>query len=311
MTNQERTQQRQTNDHPDWGFLQEVASDAATLDDVREGFPALWTHLQECEECAAAFAELMKLQHEQGHREGHAEEAETRRLVGVVTISAMLVIMLLVGGLLLWQQQSGEAAVNRVYAQVAPAVANIQVQSAGVKGSGFVFDKNGYLLTNYHVIRKAQNDEDIIVQLPGLDRVPSELVGSDTAFDLAVLKVDVSPDRLTAVSFGNSDAVQVGDVAIAIGNPFGLGHSLTVGHISAVRRRLLSNDPDAPPIEDVLQTDASINPGNSGGPLFNASGEVIGVTTRIESPTRGSVGLGFAIPSSTAQRVARDIIQQR
>ncbi len=311
MTNQERTQQHQANDHPDWEFLQEVAGDAATVGDVRESFPALWAHLEECEECAAAFAELMKLQHEQGHREGHTEEAETRRLVGIVTISAMAVILLLAGGLLLWQQQSGETAVNRVYARVAPAVASIQVQSAGIKGSGFVFDKNGYLLTNYHVIRDAKNDEDIVVRLPGLDRVPSKLVGVDTAFDLAVLKVEAPPDRLVAVSLGNSNAVQVGDVAIAIGNPFGLGHTLTVGRISAVGRRLLSNDPDAPPIEGVLQTDASINPGNSGGPLFNTSGEVIGVNTRIESPTGASVGLGFAIPSNTAQQIARDIVQQR
>lgn len=311
MTNQERTQQRQTNGHPDPEFLQAVAGDAATVDEVKGDFAALWDHLQECDECAAAFAELMRLQHEEGHREGHVEEAETRRIVGIMAISAMLVIMLLAGGLLLWQQQSGEVAVNRVYAQVAPAVANIRVQSAGVKGSGFVFDKDGYLLTNYHVIREAQNDQDIVVQLPGLDRAPSKLVGSDTALDLAVLKVDAPPERLTAVSFGNSDAVQVGDVAIAIGNPFGLGHTLTVGRISAVGRRLLTNDPDVPPIEGVLQTDAAINPGNSGGPLFNAGGEVIGVNTRIKSPTGASVGLGFAIPSNTAQQVARDIIQQR
>ncbi len=312
MTNQERTQQqRQANGHPDLEVLQEVADEVATWDDVREGFPALWAHLQECEECAAAFAALMRLQREQGHREGHAEEAGTRRLIGIVAITAILVVVLLAGGFLLWQQQRGEGAVNRVYVQAAPAVANIQVESAGVKGSGFVFDKQGYLLTNYHVIRDAQNDEDLVVQLPGLDHVPSKLVGVNKAFDLAVLKVEPPLDQLMAVSFGNSDAVQVGDIAIAIGNPFGLGHSLTVGRISAIGRRLLTGEPDMPPIESVLQTDASINPGNSGGPLFNANGEVIGVNTQIRSPTGASVGIGFAIPSNTVERVARDIIQQR
>lgn len=252
----------------------------------------------------------MWLQRERGHREGRAEAAEIRRIVGYAVTAVMLVSILLAGGFLLWQQQSGEAPVNQVYAQVAPAVANVQVQSAGVKGSGFVFDRRGYLLTNYHVIRDARNNEDITVKLPGLDRVRSRLVGVDTATDLAVLEVDAPPDRLTAVSFGNSDAVEVGDVAIAIGNPFGLDHTLTVGHISAVGRRLSANDPGAPPIDGVLQTDASINPGNSGGPLLNASGEVIGVNTRIQSPTGASVGIGFAIPSNTAQRLAREIIQQ-
>lgn len=310
MANEEHTQERQAEGHPSLEFMQEAAADAATLDEAREGFPALWAHLQECEECAAAFGELMRLQHERGHHEGHAEEAETRRFIGVVVISTIVVLVLLAGGFVLWQQRGGEAAINRVYTQVAPAVANIEVQSAGVNGSGFVFDKDGYLLTNYHVIKDAQNDQDIVIQMPGLEQAASKLVGTDSAVDLAVLKVDTAPDRLTAVSFGDSDAVQVGDIAIAIGNPFGLGHSLTVGRISAVGRRLLTADPDVPPIEEVLQTDASINPGNSGGPLLNASGEVIGVNTRIKSPTGASVGIGFAIPSNTAQQVARDIIQQ-
>jgi S1-C subfamily serine protease len=311
MADQEHTQKHPADDHPSQELMQQVAADVVTVDEVRDEFPALWAHLEQCEDCAATFWEFMQLQRERGRREGHLEEAQTRRMIGIAAIVAILAVVLLAGGFLLGQQQSGDAAVNRVYVQVAPAVANIEVKSAGVKGSGFVFDKAGYLLTNFHVIKDAQNDQDIVVQLPGLDRSASKLVGSDTATDLAVLKVVDPPGRLTAVGFGNSDAVQVGDVAIAIGNPFGLSHTLTVGHISAVGRRLLTGNPDVPPIESVLQTDASINPGNSGGPLLNASGEVIGVNTQIKSPTGASVGIGFAIPSNTAQRVARDIIQQR
>lgn len=294
--------------HPTHEFLEEVVSKVLTTDEVRKGFPALWAHLQECDECAAAFAELMRLAREEGHREGHVEESETRRAIVMTATASILAIVILAGGFLLWQRQSEEAIVNRIYVTMSPAVANIQVTSAGVTGSGVVFDKNGHVLTNYHVIREAQNDQDIVVQLPGLGQVATRLVGYDIATDLAVLKVDAPPDRLTVASFGDSTTVQVGDLAIAIGNPFGLSHSLTVGHISAVERRFMSNDMYAPDVEGVLQTDAAINPGNSGGPLFNANGQVIGITTRIESPSGGSVGLGFATPSNIALQVAQEII---
>lgn len=187
-------------------------------------------------------------------------------------------------------------------------MASIQVESAGASGSGVVFDRNGYLLTNYHVIKGAQNDQDIRVQLPGHDQVSAKLVGYDIAIDLAVLQVDTPPEHLAAANFGDPNEVQPGDLAVAIGSPFGLSNSLTVGRISAVGRHLRSDDPHAPNIEGVLQTDAAINPGNSGGPLLNAGGQVIGINTRIESPSRGSAGLGFAIPSNTALLVAREII---
>ncbi|MFQ5854960.1 MAG: S1C family serine protease [Anaerolineae bacterium] len=296
--------------HPAYEFMEEVASKALTMEEVGNGFPALWAHLQECEDCLAAFTALLRLAHEEGHREGHSEESETRRVVVMTAVAAVLAIAILAGGFLLWQRQTEEAAVNRVYERMSPTVANIQVKSAGVTGSGVVFDKNGYVITNYHVVDKAQNDKDIVVQLPGVNQVPSGLIGFDLATDLAVLKVDVPPDRLVVANFGNSDLVEVGDLAIAIGNPFGLSYSLTVGHISAVARRFMSNDMYAPDVAGVLQTDAAINPGNSGGPLFNSSGQVIGINTRIESPSGGSVGLGFAIPSNTALVVAREIISQ-
>ncbi|MFQ5342061.1 MAG: S1C family serine protease [Anaerolineae bacterium] len=279
-----------------------------TLEEVQDGFPALWAHLQECDECFAAFTSLLRLAHETGHKEGHSEESESRRAVLWTAVAAVLAIAILAGGFLFWQRQTEETIVNRVYQRMSPAVAHIQVTSAGVTGSGVVFDKDGFVITNYHVISEAQNDEDIAVNLPGLMRVPVHLIGYDVATDLAVLKVDVPPGRLTVAEFGNSEGVTVGDLAIAIGNPFGLSHTLTVGHISAVQRRLMSNDMYAPDVEGVLQTDAAINPGNSGGPLFNSAGQVIGMNTRIESPSGGSVGLGFAIPSNTILQVAREII---
>jgi S1-C subfamily serine protease len=286
--------------------MQEIASKAISTEQVINGFPALWAHLQECEECLAAFTELMRL----AHQEGHSEESETRRAVVMTALASILAIFILVGGFLLWQNQTEETIVNRVYSATSPAVANIQVTSAGVTGSGVVLDTNGHLLTNYHVINQAQNNADIAVQLPGLDPVSAELVGYDIATDLAVLELNAPPERLTAAQFGDSDDVRVGDLAIAIGNPFGLSQSVTVGHISALQRRLMSNDMYAPDVDGVLQTDAAINPGNSGGPLFNARGQVIGINTRIESPSGGSVGLGFAVPSDTALAVAREIIAQ-
>ncbi|MFQ5854952.1 MAG: S1C family serine protease [Anaerolineae bacterium] len=280
------------------------------MEEVSNGFPILWGHLRECEECANAVLELMHLARERGYQERHSDDSEMPQPVVMFGLAGILAVFIAVVGFFLWQPRTPEGSVSRVYQQVAPAVANIQVQPAGTTGSGIVFDRNGYILTNYHVIDAARNDQEIIVQLPGPGQVPLELVGYDTATDLAVLKVDVPPDHLTVANFGDSTRVQAGDLAMAIGNPFGLSQSLTVGHISAVGRRLISDDSYAPEIEGVLQTDAAINPGNSGGPLLNASGQVIGINTRMESPSGGSVGLGFAIPSNTAIQVAQEIIMQ-
>lgn len=297
--------------HPTPEVLQEIAHKAFTTEEVQKGFPALWAHLQECEECLAAFTELLKVAHEEGHREKEAEASEIRRTVMLTAIAGVVAVVLLASGLLLeWQRRTEGSIVNRVYTSMSPAVANIQISSAGVTGSGVVYDKSGYLVTNYHVVREAKDNADIVVQLPGLGQVPAELVGYDIATDLAVLKVDAPPDRLTVAQFDNAGDVKVGDLAIAIGNPFGLSHTLTVGRISALERRLMSDDMYAPDVEGVIQTDAAINPGNSGGPLFNARGLVIGITTRIESPSGGSVGLGFAIPSTTVIEVAQEIIER-
>lgn len=158
-------------------------------------------------------------------------------------------------------------------------------------GSGFVIDPSGYIVTNNHVIADA---DEIYANFNDGSKLKAELVGRDPKTDLALLKV--TPEKpLTAVKFGDSDKMRVGDWVMAIGNPFGLGGTLTVGVVSARNRNINSG-----PYDNFLQTDAAINRGNSGGPLFNMEGEVIGINTAIISPSGGSIGIGFAVPSSTA-----------
>jgi serine protease Do len=168
-------------------------------------------------------------------------------------------------------------------------------------GSGFVIDaQNGYIVTNNHVIRDA---EEIRVTFQDDITIPAELIGTDEKTDLAVLKVKTD-HKLTAVSFGNSDVLRVGDWVVAIGNPFGLGGTVTAGIVSARARDINSG-----PYDDFIQTDASINRGNSGGPMFDLKGQVIGINTAIFSPSGGSVGIGFAIPSALAKPVIDQIIK--
>ncbi|MGY8997413.1 MAG: DegQ family serine endoprotease, partial [Alphaproteobacteria bacterium] len=161
-------------------------------------------------------------------------------------------------------------------------------------GSGFIVDAEGYVVTNNHVIEEA---DKIVVILDDGTELEATLVGTDPKTDIALLKVDAGR-LLPFVGFGNSDVVRVGDWALAIGNPFGFGSSVTAGIISARQRDIRSG-----PYDDFLQTDAPINRGNSGGPLFNMDGEVVGVNTAIYSPSGGSVGIGFAVPSNLVSRV--------
>ncbi len=161
-------------------------------------------------------------------------------------------------------------------------------------GSGFIVDPAGYVVTNNHVIDDAT---DINVTLTTGKSYPAKLIGTDKKTDLALLKIE-SPSALPAVSFGDSDAVRVGDWVMAVGNPFGLGGTVTSGIVSARSRDLNSG-----PFDDFLQIDASINQGNSGGPTFSMAGEVIGINTAIFSPNGGSVGIGFAIPSNLAKPI--------
>ena len=161
-------------------------------------------------------------------------------------------------------------------------------------GSGFIIDSTGYIVTNNHVIAEA---DEITVRLQDDTSLKATLVGRDEKTDLAVLKVETDKP-LPAAKWGNSDETRIGDWVVAIGNPFGLGGSVTAGIVSARQRDINSG-----PYDDFLQTDASINRGNSGGPMFNLHGDVIGVNTAIFSPSGGSVGIGFAIPSALARNV--------
>lgn len=168
-----------------------------------------------------------------------------------------------------------------------------------VFGSGFIVDADGYVVTNSHVV---QGGEEIFVTLMDSTRHPASVVGGDAKSDLALLKIDTDA-QLPALDFGDSAAIRVGSPVIALGNPFGLGHSATMGIISAKGRGIGSG-----PYDNFLQIDAPINPGNSGGPLFNAKGEVIGVNTAIFSPSGGNVGIGFAIPASLVVEIVADLM---
>ncbi len=161
-------------------------------------------------------------------------------------------------------------------------------------GSGFIIDESGFIVTNNHVIAEA---DEITVKLYDNTELKAKIVGRDKSTDLALLKVDAKR-KLPFVTFGDSDNARVGDWIIAIGNPFGLGGSVSAGIISARGRDIYAG-----PFDDFLQTDAAINSGNSGGPMFNTKGQVIGINTAIFSPSGGNVGIGFAVPSSLAEPV--------
>ena len=176
-----------------------------------------------------------------------------------------------------------------------------QAPRASALGSGFIIDaEKGYILTNNHVIKNAEEIKVILHDDTSLD---ATLIGTDTKTDLAVLQVKTDK-KLTATKWGRSNDIRVGSWVLAIGNPFGLGGTVTAGIVSARQR-----DINAGPYDDFIQTDASINRGNSGGPMFNTKGEVIGVNTAIFSPTGGSVGIGFAVPSQLAEPVINQLIK--
>ncbi|HEX9489690.1 MAG TPA: trypsin-like peptidase domain-containing protein, partial [Stellaceae bacterium] len=161
-------------------------------------------------------------------------------------------------------------------------------------GSGFIIDPTGLVVTNNHVIADA---DSITVTLPDDTNLPAEVVGRDAVTDLALLKVNAK-QPLPVIGWGDSNKARVGDWVLAIGDPFGLGGTVTAGILSARAREI-----NAGPYDDFLQTDASINRGNSGGPMFNMAGEVIGINTAIYSPSGGSIGIGFAIPANLARPI--------
>ncbi len=227
-------------------------------------------------------------------------------------------------------QPSGKAmTINEIYERAASGVVRINatdnstsatpglvpgggqlpsVPQQSALGSGFVIDKSGHIVTNYHVVRDAA---EVTVSFSNRDTVKAEVVGSDASTDLAVLRVETAGSALTPLPIGNSDAVRVGDPVVAIGNPFGLDRTVTSGIVSALQR--LIQAPNRFTIDHVIQTDAPINPGNSGGPLINARGQVIGVNTQIETGSgtsaTGNVGIGFAVPSNTVKDVVAQILR--
>ena len=220
--------------------------------------------------------------------------------------------------------RTGQAlTIGEIYKRSAPGVVQITAtgspqvdpfggsESQRALGSGFVFDKAGYIVTNYHVVEGAGS---IRVTFSNNQSINARLVGSDPSTDLAVLKVNMKASALTPLPLGDSDAVEVGDSVVAIGNPFGLSRTATAGIVSALQRQITAPEDalgNQYAIDHVIQTDAPINKGNSGGPLINPSGEVIGVNAQIETGglTEGNTGVGFAIPSNTVKSVAGQLIE--
>lgn len=197
-----------------------------------------------------------------------------------------------------------------IYNRVSPSVVSINVVGSsdteglfGASGTGFVIDKQGHIVTNNHVVDGA---DQIEVNFLDGTIVEGEVIGLDPDADIAVLQVNLSEDRLFPVTFGDSDALFVGETTLALGSPFGQRWTLTTGIISALDRTIqgLTNFS----VGSVIQTDAAINPGNSGGPLLNLNGEVIGVNTQIASEVRASAGVGFSVPSNLVKRVATELI---
>ncbi len=172
-------------------------------------------------------------------------------------------------------------------------------------GSGSIIDRRGYILTNHHVLEDARKLE---VTLASGKKYTAKFIGSDPDTDLAVLKINAPASELTVIPMGSSHTLKVGQKVLAIGNPFGLGQTMTRGIISSIGRTIRAKSGVL--VEDIVQTDASINPGNSGGPLIDSSGNMIGITSAILSPTGASVGIGFAIPVDTAKRVLQDLIEK-
>ena len=183
-----------------------------------------------------------------------------------------------------------------------------QTQTQKALGSGFVIDKAGHIVTNYHVVAGARSVE---VSFSNSDNMKARIVGSDPSTDIAVLQIDARSRALKPLELGNSDRVRVGDSVVAIGNPLGYDRSVTAGIVSAVQRAISA--PNQFPIDHVIQTDAPINHGNSGGPLINSRAQVIGVNAQIatgDNGTDGNIGIGFAIPVNTVRTVVAQLIKQ-
>jgi len=200
------------------------------------------------------------------------------------------------------------STVAEIYKRVSDAVVEITVSSASgqAQGSGFVYDDQGHVITNHHVVDGA---ETVSVKFSDGSAHEGTVLGSDPYTDLAVIDVDAPADLLEPLDLADSDELEVGDGAIAIGSPFGLEQTVTAGIVSALHRQITApTESEGFSIDDVIQTDAAINHGNSGGPLLDFEGRVIGVNSQIESDSGGNVGIGFAVPSNTVEEIATQLI---
>jgi S1-C subfamily serine protease len=222
--------------------------------------------------------------------------------------------------------RTGGLTIGEIYRDAAPGVVQITaksevvtpadpffnpfgptVQTEEALGSGFVIDKAGHIVTNYHVVAGAKS---VQVSFSNNESMKASIVGADPTTDLAVLRVNAGARALTPLALGDSDRVQVGDEVVAIGNPFGLARTATAGIVSALQRQITS--PNQYTIDHVIQTDAAINHGNSGGPLLDRQGQVIGVNAQIDTGNtgeQGNVGIGFAIPANTVKTVVGQILR--
>jgi S1-C subfamily serine protease len=223
-------------------------------------------------------------------------------------------------------QSARQLTIHQIYTRAAPGVVQVTVTSKvttqpdpfldpfGVPqtttqqalGSGFVIDKAGHIVTNFHVVQGASKVE---VSFSNNERLPATIVGRDPSTDVAVLEVKAHSRAFTPLALGNSDLVEVGDSVVAIGNPLGEDRSITSGIVSALQRQIVA--PNGAPIDHVIQTDAALNHGNSGGPLLNARGQVVGVNSQIQTDgSDGNIGIGFAIPINTVKSVAAQLISK-
>jgi len=173
-------------------------------------------------------------------------------------------------------------------------------------GSGFLIDGEGHILTNQHVVDGA---ESVTVRFPDGDEIDARVVGADASSDVAVLELDSVPSGVAPIELGSSESLEIGDLVVAIGSPFGLEGTVTSGIVSALHRELTA--PDGFTIDGAIQTDAAINPGNSGGPLLDGQGRVIGINSQIASSSGGNEGIGYAVPIETAREVADALIAGR
>jgi S1-C subfamily serine protease len=196
-------------------------------------------------------------------------------------------------------------SVEEVYNQDGPGVVSVDVSSGGggSSGSGFVLDENGHIVTNQHVVDGADR---VSVSFSGGERMTAEVVGEDASTDVAVLRAEAPEEMLTPLTLGDSEAVDVGEPVIAIGNPLDVGTSATTGIVSGTGRPIKA--PNNYTIDNAIQTDAAINPGSSGGPLLDARGTVIGVNSQIQSSTGSFQGVGFAVPINTVKGVVEQLI---